>query len=184
MYMASKSLAEKAAWELVEKSKPSFDLVTVNPTLVFGPLLHEVTSREALNTSIGQFAILVNGELKNASDEDLLTPFTCVDVRDVAKTHVLALQVEDAGGQRFASVSDKGGVYTKQGFADILHKNFPQDLLISKNTPIGKPGAGASVKAGSVSNERARKVLGQTFRSQEQTVIDTYKSLLEIWTKL
>ena len=38
IYMASKTLAEKAAWEFVDtnKSKISWDLVALNPTWIFG----------------------------------------------------------------------------------------------------------------------------------------------------
>lgn len=36
-YGASKSLAEKAMWEFIEKEKPGFTLVTINPPWVFGP---------------------------------------------------------------------------------------------------------------------------------------------------
>ena len=35
-YRASKTFAEKAAWEFVENEKPNFDLVTMNPPLVIG----------------------------------------------------------------------------------------------------------------------------------------------------
>jgi hypothetical protein len=36
---ASKAFAEKAAWDFVEKEKPSFSLSTINPSLVFGPIV-------------------------------------------------------------------------------------------------------------------------------------------------
>ncbi len=52
-YRASKTMAERAAWEFVETHKPSWDLVTVNPPLVFGPIIHQVNSAEKLNTSVG-----------------------------------------------------------------------------------------------------------------------------------
>ena len=53
-YRASKTLAEKAAWDFVEKNKGSiaWDLVVLNPPYVFGPAIHEVSSPEALNTSL------------------------------------------------------------------------------------------------------------------------------------
>jgi nucleoside-diphosphate-sugar epimerase len=35
-YVASKVLAERAAWSWVEKNKPTFDLVTVLPPWVWG----------------------------------------------------------------------------------------------------------------------------------------------------
>jgi NADPH-dependent methylglyoxal reductase len=33
-YVASKPLAEKAAWEFIEREKPVFDLVTICPSMV------------------------------------------------------------------------------------------------------------------------------------------------------
>lgn len=38
-YRASKTYAEKAAWDFVEKEKPNFTLATINPPLVFGPIV-------------------------------------------------------------------------------------------------------------------------------------------------
>jgi nucleoside-diphosphate-sugar epimerase len=38
-YRASKTFAEKAAWDFVEKEKPNFSLSTINPPLVFGPIV-------------------------------------------------------------------------------------------------------------------------------------------------
>lgn len=35
-YMASKTLAEQAAWKWVEDNKPSFEVVTTLPSWVFG----------------------------------------------------------------------------------------------------------------------------------------------------
>lgn len=53
-YRASKTLAERAAWDFVEKYKSSlkFDLVVINPPFVYGPILHEVDKPENLNTSM------------------------------------------------------------------------------------------------------------------------------------
>lgn len=38
-YRASKTFAEKAAWEFIEKEKPNFTIATINPPLVFGPIV-------------------------------------------------------------------------------------------------------------------------------------------------
>lgn len=41
-YRASKTLAEKAAWKFVEENKPKWDLVTMCPPLVLGPVEQQV----------------------------------------------------------------------------------------------------------------------------------------------
>ena len=38
-YRASKTFAEKAAWEFLEKERPNFTLSTINPPMVFGPIV-------------------------------------------------------------------------------------------------------------------------------------------------
>jgi nucleoside-diphosphate-sugar epimerase len=43
-YRASKTFAEKAAWDFVEKEKPNFSLSTVNPPMVFGPIVSSLNN--------------------------------------------------------------------------------------------------------------------------------------------
>jgi len=53
VYAASKTLAERAAWDFVAKEKPAFDLTAINPSFNFGPYLHEV--RAYIGRSSGGF---------------------------------------------------------------------------------------------------------------------------------
>lgn len=39
------------AWEFIEKEKPNFDLVTLTPPMVYGPIRHSVKSVKDLNQS-------------------------------------------------------------------------------------------------------------------------------------
>ncbi len=66
-YRASKTLAERAAWDFVAKEKGlGWDLVTLNPPFVFGPFLHEVAKPEDLNTSAHTwYFTVVKGTLDN-----------------------------------------------------------------------------------------------------------------------
>ncbi|MGZ3477693.1 MAG: NAD-dependent epimerase/dehydratase family protein, partial [Polyangiales bacterium] len=75
-YYYSKTLAEKAGWEFVEKEKPGFDLVTINPFLVIGPSLGS-----SINTSNQLFVDLLAGTYPGVMN---LT-WGFVDVRDVAR---------------------------------------------------------------------------------------------------
>lgn len=50
-YRASKTFAEKAAWEFVADEKPAFTLTTMCPPFVFGPTALRLTASESLNTS-------------------------------------------------------------------------------------------------------------------------------------
>lgn len=42
---ASKTLAERSAWKFVEENKPKWDLVTLCPPLVLGPVEQQVRNK-------------------------------------------------------------------------------------------------------------------------------------------
>ncbi|WP_335980570.1 SDR family oxidoreductase [Streptomyces sp. CA2R106] len=93
-YQKSKTLAERAAWDLVEALPPEqrFDLVAVNPGMVIGPLL---TPR--VNTTMEVLGRLLRREVP-ASPR---MAFAVTDVRDVAAAHRLAMESPAAPGNRY-----------------------------------------------------------------------------------
>jgi len=174
-YQASKTLAEHAAWDFLEKNKSniSFDLATINPGYVFGPFIHEVASPDKLNTSVA----LVRQTLfeKTPSEDELAQPAgSWVDVRDVAAMHVAALELEKAHGERFIA---SAGPFTWQEILDALHQN-PD--IIPKVTK-GKPGNGKKPLSEQTyaSGEKATKVLGIKFKTLNESLRDTVKALQE-----
>ncbi|KAJ5081744.1 hypothetical protein NUU61_010008 [Penicillium alfredii] len=172
VYRASKTFAEKAAWDFVEKEKPNFDIATVNPPLVFGPIVHYLNSLEALNTSNQRFRNIIQGQMK-----EQIAPtgtFLWVDVRDVALAHVRAIEVPEAGGQRFFVT---GGYFSNKEIVDIIreaHPNF-EPKLPPKDSPSDFP---ADIYG--INNKKSLEVLGIKYRSLEQTVSDTVDSLLAV----
>lgn len=60
-YRTAKTWAEQAAWKFVEEEKPNWDLVTVNPPFVLGPIIHQVTKPESLNTSVAAWWAFLSG---------------------------------------------------------------------------------------------------------------------------
>jgi len=100
-YRASKTLAERAAWDFVEKNKGKigWDLVVMNPPYVFGPAIHEVGAPEALNESMHDW---FHSVFKGSKDPKQLSSIgSCwIDVRDLAEAHVLSLKKQEAGGER------------------------------------------------------------------------------------
>ena len=72
-YLASKTLSERAAWDFIEKHRDEvkFDLVVLNPAIVLGPILHEVTDPMKLNMSMLEYYISVVAGAR--SDEELFT---------------------------------------------------------------------------------------------------------------
>lgn len=67
-YCASKTLAERAAWEWWNERKGAlgWDLVALNPPWVYGPFLHDIPSADQLNESAGMWwGAVVKGERDN-----------------------------------------------------------------------------------------------------------------------
>jgi hypothetical protein len=42
---------QPGTFDFMEKEKPGFDLVVINPTLTFGPVIHYLNSLDAINAS-------------------------------------------------------------------------------------------------------------------------------------
>jgi nucleoside-diphosphate-sugar epimerase len=127
-YAASKTLAEKAAWDYVKANKTNFDLVAILPSFNWGPWIHPVATKDKLGSTIGVFLSTFAGPDGSGS---LAGDF--VDVRDTAAHHSLALETPAAGGERIISSS---GPFAWQDIYDILNEaGFP-------NVPKGNPGAG------------------------------------------
>ena len=61
-YNVSKTRAEAAGWEFMQASKPSFDLVVINPDIIIGPMLHPIAGPKSINAT-NQFAVadFING---------------------------------------------------------------------------------------------------------------------------
>ena len=95
-YVKSKTLAERAAWEFVDREGESLELAVVNPVAVFGPVLGPDYS-----TSILLVRRLMNGEMPGCPR----LSFGVVDVRDVVELHMRAMTSPAAKGERFLAVS-------------------------------------------------------------------------------
>ncbi|KAF8671247.1 NAD-P-binding protein [Rhizoctonia solani] len=165
-YCASKTLAEKAAWEFVKNIKPNWDIATCCPSLVLGPFLHQVSNPNALNTSIATLYNFMHNK-ESISKEALLVPnFNFVHVQDIALAHVRALEVEEAGGQRFITSS---GPFCWQDALDVL--DLPPEF------PRGIPGSGKALNHIVFSHTKANKMLGIEFKGLQECVRDTVKDL-------
>lgn len=112
-YQYSKTVAEKEAWGIT-KSQSQWDLVTINPGFVMGPSLSKRTD----STSIDTMRALINGKFRTGVP-DLW--FGVVDVRDVARAHILAATRPEATG-RYICVGHSVPILE---MAKILRENYP-----------------------------------------------------------
>jgi len=168
LYRASKVLSERAAWEFVKK-QDSFDLVTILPSGVFGPLIHEVNGVDSLNATSRLF--WNNATLQDDPVKGKGISLNFVDVRDNALAHAVALESPDAGGERFLvnantfTWQDQKDILTEAGFTEVAE---------------GTPGSGKThVPEVFVDGSKATRLLGVTYRQLEEVTVDMYKSLKE-----
>lgn len=176
-YRASKTLAEQAAWAFVQdlSNGAKFDLVTVNPPLVLGPVNHHLASLDAINTSNARIADAVSGKWKKSGVSDTGVVFGWVDVRDLAEAHIRALELPEAGGKRLLTASDR--FFANRDIYDIVKANFSEyaDKLPAEELKGGElPPENEIYK---VDKSVTDKLLGIKWTPLEQTVIDTVNSL-------
>ncbi|AJT41079.1 NAD-dependent epimerase/dehydratase family protein [Psychromicrobium lacuslunae] len=112
-YQKSKTLAERAAWDFIDKEGGGLELSAINPTGVIGPMLGDDNP-----PSLRTIRALLTGELP------ICPPFGTgwVDVRDVAELHLLAMTDPAAAGERFLATS--GGSLRVVEIAQLLREHL------------------------------------------------------------
>ena len=95
----------------------------INPVYVFGPQAFEIKNKSQLNTS----SEIINGLLNSKPDSkfDNLTGYF-IDVRDVAKAHIVAFEKDSIQGQRLILAESP---FSTQSILDLIRKDFPQLIL-------------------------------------------------------
>jgi nucleoside-diphosphate-sugar epimerase len=111
-YTESKTRAELEAWSLMEEAGRRHDLVTVNPTVVLGPLL---------NRDAGVSPVLIQRMLNGIPFAPRMSLNT-VDVRDVAALHLAAMANPRAGGHRYIATA---APLTMLELSEGLRSSFP-----------------------------------------------------------
>ena len=94
-YSKSKTLAERAAWNLSEDG--DMELVVINPGAVIGPSLGAAIDGQ----SVAMMTDMIGGKMPMVPD----LSFGMVDVRDVARLHVTAMTADGAAGRRFIAAT-------------------------------------------------------------------------------
>jgi len=182
-YVKSKTLAEYAAWDFIERESDGLELAVVNPVGVFGPILGPDYS-----TSIQVVTRLMNGAVPGLPR----MWFNAVDVRDVADLHLRAMTDPAAAGERFLAVA--GDPVTMKEIALLLKKRMGESArrvpthelpdwmvrLVAAIDPSIRqivPELGHAKRA---SNEKARTLLGWEPRSNEDAIVATAESLVHL----
>jgi nucleoside-diphosphate-sugar epimerase len=162
-YPLSKVVAERAAWDFIEREGGSTELVVLNPTWIAGPTL---TSDP--RSSLQAFSAILGGHMPLAPRQR----FGIVDVRDVAAAHLAAMTTPGAAGKRYLLLAD-GPTTTWLGVARVLREHFGE--LAAKAPTEEVPGDELPPLV--IHNERAKAELGFTPRGAEATIVETVEDM-------
>jgi dihydroflavonol-4-reductase len=165
-YPRSKAIAERAAWDFIEREGAGTELVSVNPTGIFGPsLVAEVRSTLQL------IKAMLDGTMTVVPRQR----FGVADVRDVADAHIKAMATPAAAGKRFLVLAD-GPTISWLQLAQILRDRLGP---LAERVPT-EEAPGAEPPNLVIHNDRARNELGWRPRPAETTIVETAESLRDL----
>ncbi|MBN8868127.1 MAG: aldehyde reductase [Solirubrobacterales bacterium] len=177
-YPQSKTLAELAAWELVDSRGEREKLAVINPSAILGPVLPDDDS----------FSLEGIQRLLDGMPAVPRIGFSWVDVRDVSAAHVAAMEKPEAGGGRYIV---SGPFLWLLEVSEILRERVPEIAAKAPTRTAPKPlvrlmaifDSGARALIGDIGKRndfdttRAREVLGVEARPVEETIVECAKSL-------
>lgn len=180
-YYKSKALAEKLAWDLISKqtSQNKTELSVINPSAVLGP---------TLTNDIGTSNEFVRQILMGKVPAAPRLHFGFVDVRDVAKAHILAMKTKKAAGERFIICEKEYWfvelcrILREAGFKKAPTRVMPNWLV----KVFGLFDATTRQMSQLIGDERftsadkARKILGWKGRDVKESILATASQLKEM----
>jgi dihydroflavonol-4-reductase len=181
-YYYSKTLAERAAWDFMDREKPGFDLVVINPFLVIGP---------AHTAAVNASNQVILDQVKGTYPAILALTWGFVDVRDVARAHLMALDPAVPQGRYLCaaetrSMADTVRILREAGAGGRLPR---RDLSGAFGTGLMKiaarfqpPGLRSYLlthlgRVPRFDNARIRGAMGLTFRDVPTAIRDTLADL-------
>ncbi len=180
-YVKSKTIAERAARDWVAAEGGGIEFVSVNPSMVLGPVYDADFS-----PSVEMIKQVLDGSMPLAPD----LGFAIVDTRDCAALHVRCLETPGLANERFLC---SGRFMKVLEIAEVLRAALPPEH--SRKTPrrpmpnwmvgvlaLVNPGV-RSIKAEigktrNVDASHAKERLGWETRPAEESIVDCAKSLI------
>jgi dihydroflavonol-4-reductase len=182
-YQKSKTLAERAAWEFIDKEGGQLELSVVNPVGVLGPVLSSDYSH-----SIHFIQNMMEGKMPGCPKVNS----SYVDVRDVADLHLRAMTDPAASGQRFIATAGESiwmvevAKILKQNMGALAEKVKAKELpntlvrIAALTNPVAKAIIPFLGKVMNTTNEKAVRLLGWAPRSTEEAITATAESLIRL----
>lgn len=179
-YTRSKTIAERAAWDLVKERGETGKLAVVNPGAILGPVLGDDRSPSLE---------LVNRLLKGMPGTPRIG-FSIVDVRDVVDMELRAMTELEAGGERFIAVarfqwmSEVAAVLRDRlgpAAAKVPKRAVPNFVVRAMGIfdPAVRSIAGQLGQKVELSSGKAERILGWSPRPLDETIVDCAQSLVD-----
>ena len=179
-YIASKAIAERAAWDYVAGEGQGLELTAINPVAVFGPI------RSAqVKTSVDIIARMLDGRLPLLPNAGIQV----VDVRDVSAAHIAAMNDPAAIGERYI-VADE--FRWMREMAEVLRAAHPErrkiprrgmpDFLVHALALVSgdvKTIASELHKKRVLSSEKVRKLLGRDLVPTDDAIRASAETLIQ-----
>jgi nucleoside-diphosphate-sugar epimerase len=179
-YPRSKTIAERAAWDLVRERGEADRLAVVNPGAIIGPLLGDDPS----------YSLQVIERLLRGMPGVPRIGWSFVDVRDVADLELRAMTASEAGGERFIAagaflwMADVAAILRERlgaAAAKVPRRRVPDFLIraAARFDPEMRSVVGDLGKSTTYSAEKARRLLGWSPRPAEESIVDCARSLID-----
>jgi nucleoside-diphosphate-sugar epimerase len=165
-YPRSKAIAERTAWDFMDREGGDTELVVVNPTFILGPTL----STQSVS-SLRLIEAMLDGKLPVAPRQR----FGLADVRDVADLHIRAMASPEARGKRFLALAD-GPTISYLEVAQVLRERLGS---LAERVPT-EEAPGEELPPLVIHNDRARQELGWRPRPAETTIVDSAQNLRDL----
>ncbi|KAH9166058.1 NAD-P-binding protein [Lactarius sanguifluus] len=182
VYSISKSLSDLTVRNF-KRDHPDFDITTIHPSYIYGPFgPGQVYDTPATGTNRHIYALVAGtpGRPVNGYDPATRAPPLNVDVRDVARAHVLALKLppSESLGRFILSTSR----FTWEDAVELLAEKRPElrerlPVITGNETPVG-PFA-------TLDTSKTESVLGmRNYIKWQDTVLATVDDLLRVEKEL
>lgn len=180
-YQFSKVAAEREAWK-IHSQQNHWDMVTINPSMVFGPSLTAGSQSASIDTLVQ----MGDGRLRTGVPKLLLG---VVDVREVAKAHLLAAFTPSAKGRYILNANELSMLAiakilrTKYGsFYPFPRMEAPTFIVWAFGPLMGpitrdfiRRNVGLPLK---FDNRRSRD-LGVLYRAVEETFVEHFQQVID-----
>ncbi|MDO7843156.1 SDR family oxidoreductase [Sphingomonas immobilis] len=180
-YPRAKTLAEQDAWAFVRDHDQPFELTTVLPASIQGPVLGSDYS-----ASVDLLRLMLKGKMPAVPRMG----YNIVDVRDLAALHLLAMITPEAAGQRYIAAGDflwfsDIARILREGLGDSAArtpKRTIPDFIIrlgAFSNPEMRQIAPILGQRTTYSSAKAESLLGHPLRSARDAVLDAARSLID-----